>query len=98
MGHAQVPQKSHPKKAHLKTVLCYSLYANFILFVYLPNRTRMDQLKTVRSQELTHPSEYNKDQIHPLQKEKIAHSKFKGTARVTGENVKSEEIQVSCLP
>ncbi|KAF1463839.1 Centromere protein J, partial [Spheniscus demersus] len=58
------------------------------------HRTRMDQLKTVRSQELTHPLEYNKDQIHPLQKEKIAHSKFKGTARVTGENVKSEEIQV----
>ncbi|NXV88769.1 CENPJ protein, partial [Calonectris borealis] len=57
-------------------------------------RTRMDQLKTVRSQELTHPLEYNRDQIHPLQKEKIAHSKFKGTARVTGENVKSEEIQI----
>ncbi|NXH76900.1 CENPJ protein, partial [Hydrobates tethys] len=57
-------------------------------------RTRMDQLKTVRSQELTHPLEYNGDQIHPLHKEKIAHSKFKGTARVTGENVKSEEIQI----
>ncbi|XP_009327531.1 PREDICTED: centromere protein J-like [Pygoscelis adeliae] len=57
-------------------------------------RTRMDQLKTVRSQELTHPLEYNKDQIYPLQKEKIAHSKFKGTARVTGENVKSEEIKI----
>ncbi|NXW19584.1 CENPJ protein, partial [Circaetus pectoralis] len=58
------------------------------------HRTRTDQLKTVRSQDLTHPLEYNRDQIHPLQKEKIAHSKFKGTARVTGENVKSEEIQV----
>ncbi|KFQ79588.1 hypothetical protein N335_03124, partial [Phaethon lepturus] len=57
-------------------------------------RTRMDQLKTVRSQELTHPLEYNRDQIHPLQKEKVAHSKFKGTARVTAENVKSQEIQV----
>ncbi|NXQ88154.1 CENPJ protein, partial [Nyctibius grandis] len=57
-------------------------------------RIRMDQLKTVRSQELTHPLEYNRDQIHPLQKENIAHSKFKGTARGTGENVKSEEIQI----
>ncbi|XP_054676190.1 uncharacterized protein LOC129204357 isoform X2 [Grus americana] len=58
------------------------------------HRTRMGQLKTVRSQELTHPLEYNRDQIHPLQKEKIAHSKFKGTSRVTGENVKSQEIQI----
>lgn len=57
----------------------------------------MDKLKTVRSQELTHPLEYNRDQIHPLQEEKNPHSKFKGTARVTGENMKSEEIQVSCL-
>ncbi|NXK19894.1 CENPJ protein, partial [Arenaria interpres] len=57
-------------------------------------RKQMDQLKTVRSQELTHPLEYNRDQIYPLQKEKIAHSKFKGTARVTGENVKAEEIQI----
>ncbi|NXP13675.1 CENPJ protein, partial [Thinocorus orbignyianus] len=57
-------------------------------------RKQMDQLKTVRSQELTHPLEYNRDQIHPLQKEKNAHSKFKGTARVTGENAKSEEIQI----
>ncbi|NXW03888.1 CENPJ protein, partial [Fregetta grallaria] len=57
-------------------------------------RTRMDQLKPVRSQELTHPLEYNRDQIHPLQKEKNVHSKFKGTARVIGESVKSEEIQI----
>ncbi|KFV11540.1 hypothetical protein N339_04644, partial [Pterocles gutturalis] len=57
-------------------------------------RTRMDQLKTVKSQEPTHPLEYDTSQIHPLQKEKNAHSKFKGTARATGENVKSEEIQV----
>ncbi|KFQ49146.1 hypothetical protein N334_14391, partial [Pelecanus crispus] len=57
-------------------------------------RTRMDQLKTVRSQEPSHPLQYNRDQIHPLQKEKIAHSKFKGTASINGENVKSEEIQV----
>ncbi|NXK03774.1 CENPJ protein, partial [Herpetotheres cachinnans] len=57
-------------------------------------RTRMDQLKTVRSQELTHPLEYGRDQMPPLQNEKNAHSKFKGTATVTGENVKSEEIQV----
>ncbi|NXE11267.1 CENPJ protein, partial [Lophotis ruficrista] len=53
-------------------------------------RTQMDQLKTIRSQKLTHPLGYNKDEIHPLQN----HSKFKGTARRTGENVKSEEIQV----
>ncbi|KFV14302.1 hypothetical protein N340_04187, partial [Tauraco erythrolophus] len=58
------------------------------------HRTQMDQLNTIRSQGLTHPLEYNRDQIHSLQKENIAHSKFKGTARVTGENVKSEEIQV----
>ncbi|XP_042652057.1 uncharacterized protein LOC116962626 [Tyto alba] len=58
------------------------------------HRTQMDQLKTVRSQEVTHPLEYNRDQIHPLQKEKIDHSKFKGTARVTGEKVKSEELQI----
>ncbi|CAM9932434.1 unnamed protein product [Bubo scandiacus] len=57
-------------------------------------RTRMDQLKTARSQELTHPLEYSRHQIHPLQKEKNAHSKFKGTARVTAEKVKSEEIQI----
>ncbi|NXV14591.1 CENPJ protein, partial [Cepphus grylle] len=57
-------------------------------------RKQMDQFKTVRTQELTHPLECNRHQIHPLQKEKIAHSKFKGTARVTGENVKSEEIQI----
>ncbi|NXT76669.1 CENPJ protein, partial [Zapornia atra] len=58
------------------------------------HRTRLDQLKTIRSQELTHPLEYNREQIHPLQKEKNAHSKFKGTPRVTGSNVKSEEIQI----
>ncbi|NXN39527.1 CENPJ protein, partial [Rhinoptilus africanus] len=57
-------------------------------------RKQMDQLKTVRSQELTHSLECNRDQIHPLQKEKIAHSKFKEAARVTGESVKSEEIQI----
>ncbi|NWU52574.1 CENPJ protein, partial [Dromas ardeola] len=57
-------------------------------------RKQTDQLKTVWSQEVTHSLECNRDQIHPLQKEKIAHSKFKGTARVTGENVKSEEIQI----
>ncbi|KFW89746.1 hypothetical protein N336_04833, partial [Phalacrocorax carbo] len=58
------------------------------------HRRRMDQLKTVRSQELSHPLDYNTDQIHPLQKGKIARSKFKGAASVTGENVNSEEIQV----
>ncbi|NWS12234.1 CENPJ protein, partial [Pachyramphus minor] len=58
------------------------------------HRTRIDQPKTVRSQELTHTLEYNRDQTHPLQKEKIAQSKFRRTARVTEENVKSEEIQI----
>ncbi|NXY17955.1 CENPJ protein, partial [Atrichornis clamosus] len=58
------------------------------------HRTRIDQLETVRSQELTHPLEYNRDQAYPLQKEKIAQSKFKGAARVTAETVKSEEMQI----
>ncbi|KAM4785523.1 uncharacterized protein ACIQIH_004420 [Cyanocitta cristata] len=57
-------------------------------------RTRIDQLETVRRQELTHPSEYSRDQAHPLQKEKIAQNKFKGASRVTGEHVKSEEMQI----
>ncbi|NXB59500.1 CENPJ protein, partial [Struthidea cinerea] len=57
-------------------------------------RTRIDQLETVRRQELTHPLEYSRYQAHPLQKEKIAQSKFKGAARVTGEPVKSEEMQI----
>ncbi|NXM31202.1 CENPJ protein, partial [Oxyruncus cristatus] len=58
------------------------------------HRTQIDQPKTLRSQELTHTLEYNRDQTHPLQKEKIAQSKFRRTARVTEENVKSEEIQI----
>ncbi|XP_030355547.1 uncharacterized protein LOC115613768 [Strigops habroptila] len=58
------------------------------------HRTLMDQLKIVQSQELIHPLEYNRDQIHALQKENIAHSEFKGTASVTEENVKPEEIQM----
>ncbi|NXW84389.1 CENPJ protein, partial [Alopecoenas beccarii] len=58
------------------------------------SRTQMDQLKTFRSQELTHPLENKRDQIHILQKEKVAHSKFKGTARITGKNVKSQELQI----
>ncbi|NXW59422.1 CENPJ protein, partial [Eurystomus gularis] len=58
------------------------------------HRTQMDQLKTVGSQELTHPLEHNRDEIHPLQKEKNAHINFKGTARVMEENVKTEEIQI----
>ncbi|NXU75191.1 CENPJ protein, partial [Oreotrochilus melanogaster] len=53
------------------------------------SRTPLEQLKSVRSQELTHPWEYNRAQT--LQKETIAHSK--GTGRATGENVKAEEIQ-----
>ncbi|NWU19272.1 CENPJ protein, partial [Dyaphorophyia castanea] len=57
-------------------------------------RTRIDQLETVRRQELTQPLEYSRDQAHPLQKEKIAQRKFKGTARVTGEHVKSEEMKI----
>ncbi|NWH58815.1 CENPJ protein, partial [Geococcyx californianus] len=59
------------------------------------HRKQMDQLKIVRRQELTQPLEENREQIHPPQKEKIACIKFKGTrTRVTGENVKSEEIQI----
>ncbi|NXC32836.1 CENPJ protein, partial [Campylorhamphus procurvoides] len=58
------------------------------------SRTLLHQVKPVRSQELTHPLECHRDQTHPLQKEKIAQSKFRGTTRVTGQNVKSEEIQV----
>ncbi|NXY02507.1 CENPJ protein, partial [Pteruthius melanotis] len=54
------------------------------------SRTRIDQLDTVRSQELTHPLEYSRDQAHPLQREKIAQSKSKGAARVTGEHAKLE--------
>ncbi|NXB05866.1 CENPJ protein, partial [Cnemophilus loriae] len=57
-------------------------------------RTRIDQLETGRSQELTYPLEHSRDQAHSLQKEKIAQSKFKGTARITGEHVKSEEMQI----
>ncbi|XP_017932839.2 centromere protein J-like [Manacus vitellinus] len=59
------------------------------------HRTRIDQPKTVRSQELTHTLEHNRDQTHSLQKGKIAQSKFRRTARVTEENVKSEEIQAT---
>lgn len=91
------PSKNHSQIRHIYRVLCYILYANSLLFLYLLNRTQMDQFKTFRSQELTHPLENNRDQIHTPQKEKIAHSKFKGTARVTGENVKSQELQVRCL-
>ncbi|NXJ13924.1 CENPJ protein, partial [Odontophorus gujanensis] len=58
------------------------------------SRTRMDHLKIVRSQELTQPLEYDREQTDTLQKEKVMHSKFKGTARITGERVKSEEIQI----
>ncbi|NWW65594.1 CENPJ protein, partial [Ifrita kowaldi] len=57
-------------------------------------RTRIDQLQTARRQELTHSLEYSRDQAHPLQKERIAQSKFKGAARVAGECVKSEEMQI----
>nr|XP_009683715.1 PREDICTED: centromere protein J-like isoform X6 [Struthio camelus australis] len=56
-------------------------------------RTRMDEFETIGNQELIHPLEYSREQIQTLQKEKVEHSKFKGRARVTGENVKSEEIQ-----
>ncbi|NXC56303.1 CENPJ protein, partial [Aleadryas rufinucha] len=57
-------------------------------------RTRIDQPESVRRQELSHPLEYSRDQAHALQKEKIAQSKFKGAAGVTGEHVKSEEMQI----
>ncbi|XP_033916656.1 centromere protein J-like [Melopsittacus undulatus] len=58
------------------------------------HRTQMDQLNIDRRQELTHPLEYNRDHIHPPQKENIDHSKFKGAASVAEENAKSEEIQI----
>ncbi|NXI86287.1 CENPJ protein, partial [Rhipidura dahli] len=57
-------------------------------------RTQTEQLETVRTQELTHPLKYSRDQAHPLQKEEIAQSKFEGAAGVTGEHVKSEEMQI----
>uniref|UniRef100_A0A8C2SUF4 Uncharacterized LOC107311474 n=1 Tax=Coturnix japonica TaxID=93934 RepID=A0A8C2SUF4_COTJA len=57
-------------------------------------RRQVDQLKTVRGQELVHPLQYNGDQTDPLQKEEVMHSKLKGTPRVTGGSVKSEEIQI----
>ncbi|XP_021245995.1 uncharacterized protein LOC110395657 isoform X2 [Numida meleagris] len=57
-------------------------------------RARMDQVKTVRSQEPTHPLQYTREQTDTLRKENVMHSKFKGTAIVTGESVKSEEIQI----
>ncbi|XP_064365407.1 LOW QUALITY PROTEIN: centromere protein J-like [Dromaius novaehollandiae] len=57
-------------------------------------RTRTDECETIGNQELTHPLEYSKEQIQTLQKEKGERSKFKGRSRVTGENVKSEEIQI----
>ncbi|NWR92033.1 CENPJ protein, partial [Furnarius figulus] len=62
--------------------------------MHFHSRTLLYQVKPVRNEELTHPLECHRDQTHPLQKEKIAQSKFRGTTRVTGENVKSEEIQV----
>ncbi|NWI81526.1 CENPJ protein, partial [Dryoscopus gambensis] len=57
-------------------------------------RAQIDQLETLRRQELTHPLEYSRDQAHPLQKEQVAQSKFTGIPRVTGEHVKSEEMQI----
>ncbi|XP_072188305.1 uncharacterized protein [Excalfactoria chinensis] len=57
-------------------------------------RRQMDQLKAVRGQEMAHPLQYNRDQTDALQKEEVMHSKFKGTPRVTGGSVKSEEIQI----
>ncbi|NXF72147.1 CENPJ protein, partial [Sclerurus mexicanus] len=62
--------------------------------MHFHSRTLLYQLQPVSSQELTHPLECRRDQTHPLQKEKIAQSKFRGTTTVTGENVKLEEIQI----
>ncbi|NXH80919.1 CENPJ protein, partial [Edolisoma coerulescens] len=78
--HRRAPSLTEVKEEHEETVRFH--------------RTRLDQLETVRSQELAHPLEYSRDQAHPLQKEKIAQSKFKGAARVTGEHVKSEEMEI----
>ncbi|NXX59311.1 CENPJ protein, partial [Scopus umbretta] len=78
--HGETPSQTKAREEQEKTVHFH--------------RIRMDQLRTVGRQEMTHPLEYNRDQIHPLQKKKVTHSKFKGTASITGENMKSEEIQI----
>ncbi|XP_029766902.1 T-complex protein 10A homolog 2 [Terrapene carolina triunguis] len=57
-------------------------------------RTRMDQLETSKAQELNCLEEYKTDRIHTLQKEKVEFKKYATAARVTREEVKSEEIQM----
>ncbi|XP_065444993.1 centromere protein J-like isoform X1 [Chrysemys picta bellii] len=57
-------------------------------------RTRMDQLETSKSQELNCLEEYKTDRIHTPQKEKVEFKKYATAARVTREEVKSEEIQM----
>ncbi|KGL76902.1 hypothetical protein N309_00352, partial [Tinamus guttatus] len=56
--------------------------------------TQMDDCETIGNQKPTHPLEYSRQQIQTLQKEKVEHRKFKGRPRMSGESVKSEEIQV----
>ncbi|XP_074804868.1 centrosomal P4.1-associated protein-like isoform X3 [Natator depressus] len=57
-------------------------------------RTRMDQLETSKAQELNRLEEYKRDHIHTSQKEKVEFKKYSTAARVTREEVKSEEIQM----
>ncbi|CAM4647136.1 unnamed protein product [Lepidochelys kempii] len=57
-------------------------------------RTRMDQLETSKAQELNRLEEYKTDHIHTSQKEKVEFKKYSTAARVTKEEVKSEEIQM----
>ncbi|EMP25164.1 Centromere protein J [Chelonia mydas] len=57
-------------------------------------RTQMDQLETSKAQELKRLEEYKRDHIHTSQKEKVEFKKYSTAARVTREEVKSEEIQM----
>ncbi|XP_044867839.1 centromere protein J-like [Mauremys mutica] len=57
-------------------------------------RTRMDQFETSKAQELNCLEEYKRDCIHTPKKEKVEFKKYATAARVTREDVKSEEIQM----
>nr|XP_006122980.1 centromere protein J-like [Pelodiscus sinensis] len=57
-------------------------------------RTRMDQFQTNKAQDLNHLEEYRRDHIHTPQKEKVELKKHATAARISREEVKSEEIQM----
>ncbi|XP_030412606.1 T-complex protein 10A homolog 2 isoform X3 [Gopherus evgoodei] len=57
-------------------------------------RTQMDQFETSKAQELNCLEEYKRDCIHTPKKEKVEFKKYATAARVTREDVKSEEIQM----